>query len=151
MIRKNIFLEMVALLVILGVPALLFLALVYNALSPRGWSIGLLAWFATIALWATLKKRAEKKAFRPSADPPIALDDDTRRRISRRIWMSKVWIGVLVLLLPVGIANGVAHRAWLATFVGVGMNLLLMYVAAQEIKRRQKRLNLTRQWPGDPK
>lgn len=145
MITKNIFLKIVALLVILGVPALLFLALVHNALSPREWSIGLLAWLATITLWATLKKRAEKKALVSSAEPAVALDDDTRRRILRRIWMSKVWIGVLALLLPVGIANGVAHRAWLPVFVGVGMNLLLMYAAAQEIKRRRKRLNLTRQ------
>jgi hypothetical protein len=144
-IRKNIFLKMVALLVILGIPSLLFLGLVYNALSPREWSIGLLAWFATIALWATLKKRAEKKALVSSAEPAIALDDDARRRILRQIWMSKAWIGVLALLLPVGIANGVAHRAWLPTFVGVGMNLLWMSVAAQEIKRRRKRLNLSRQ------
>jgi hypothetical protein len=79
-----------------------------------------------------------------SAEPAIALDDDTRRRVLRGIWMRKVWIGVLALLLPLGIANGVVHRAWLPTLVGVGVNLLWIYVSAQEIRRLQERINLSR-------
>lgn len=142
--RNNTLLKTIALIPILGVPALLFLGLIYHALSPREWSVGLLAWFAALLLLATLKKQAEKNVFASSAEPAIALDGVARRRILRRIWMSKVWIGVLGLLLSVGIANGVAHRAWLPTVVGVGMNLLLMYVATLGIKRRQKHLNLTR-------
>jgi hypothetical protein len=47
-----------------------------------------------------------------------------------------VWIGVLAVCLPIGIVNGVAHRAWLPTLIGVGMNLLLMYAAMLEIRRR---------------
>ena len=82
---------------------------------------------------------------RSSAGPEIALTDDTRRRILRAIWMRKVWIGVLALLLPFGIANGVAQRAWLPTLVGVGMNLLLMFVSARQIRRLRERINLSQE------
>jgi hypothetical protein len=80
-----------------------------------------------------------------SAEPAIALDDHTRRRILREIWMLKVWIGVLALLLPLGIANGVAHRAWSPTLVGVGVNLLWMYGSALAIRRLRERLNLSQE------
>jgi hypothetical protein len=82
---------------------------------------------------------------RSSAESAIALDDDTRRRILRGIWIRKVWIGVLALLLPFGIANGVAQRAWFPTLAGVGMDLLWMYVTAHEIRRLRERINLTRE------
>jgi hypothetical protein len=82
---------------------------------------------------------------RSSAEPAIALDDDTRRRILRGIWVRKVWIGVLALLLPLGIANGVAQRAWLPTLVGVGVNLLWMYGSALAIRRLRERINLSRE------
>jgi hypothetical protein len=143
--RKNVFLKTVALVVILGVPALLCLGLAYDTLSPREWAIGLLTWFATLLLWTIVRKLAAKKTLASSAEPVIPLDDDTRRRILREIWVRKAWIGILAVLLPVGIANGVAHRAWLPTLGGVAISLSLMYVAAHEIRQRRQRINLTRQ------
>jgi hypothetical protein len=137
--------KIVALVVIFGVPVLLFLGLVYNIVSPREWAIGLLAWFAALLLWVIVGKRAAKKTLKSGAEPTIALDDDTRRRILRGIWTEKVWIGMLAVSLPFGIANGMAHRAWLPTLGGVGINLSLMYLAIQQIKQRRKRLKLTRQ------
>jgi hypothetical protein len=81
----------------------------------------------------------------PSAEPTIALDDDTRRRFVRGIWIRKVWIGVLAVLLPLGIANGVTQHAYFPTLVGVGMNLLWMYLTAKQINRLRERINLTRE------
>lgn len=66
--------------------------------------------------------------------PSPVVDDDTRDRILRDIRKWKVWIGVFVLL-PIGVANGAAHRAWLPTLPGVGISLLIVYVARREIKR----------------
>jgi len=82
---------------------------------------------------------------RSSGEPAIAPEDDNRKRILRGIWMRKVWIGVLALLLPLGIANGVAHHAWLPSLVGMGMNLLWMYASALGIKRLREQLNLSRE------
>jgi hypothetical protein len=72
--------------------------------------------------------------------PQIAIDDRTRRRILRGIRMNKIWIGLLLVCLPIGIVKGVAERAWLPTLVGVVINQFLIYAAAQEIKRQRKQL-----------
>jgi hypothetical protein len=73
--------------------------------------------------------------------PTMEIDDGARRRILRGIWICKFSIGVLLVVLPFGVANGVTHRAWLPTLVGAGMNLLLVYVLAQRIRRRQMLLH----------
>jgi hypothetical protein len=141
---KNMFLKTVAFVVILGVPALVCLGLAYNILSPRGWAIGIIIWFCGIFLWAIAVKLLAKKTLTSEAEPTIALNDETRSRILREIRVRKAWIGILAVLIPIGIANGVAHRVWFPTLVGVGISLTWIYVTAQEIRRRQDRINLAR-------
>jgi hypothetical protein len=143
--KKNTFSKSVALIVIFGPWALLFLGFVYGILSPREWAFGMIVWFAALLLLAIVRKRTTRETLSSSAEPAIVLDDRARRRILQRIWMNKVWIGVLALCLPIGIVNGVTHRAWLPTLAGVGINLLLMYVAVREIRRRQALLDSPRQ------
>src|ERR1700722_4269122 len=142
--NKTTLSKSVALIAIVGTMALLFLGVVYGVLSPREWAFGMLAWFAAILLLAIVRKRMARKNLSPSAEPAIVLDDRARRRILGGIWRKKVWIGLLAVSLPIGIANGVAHRAWLPTLVGVGMNLLLMYAAMLEIRRRRTLLDSPR-------
>src|SRR5277367_4633685 len=142
---KERFLIVVALGVILGVPTLLFLGAVYNVVSPREWGIGLLAWFAILPLGAFVRKMTQKKNLASGGQLPPALDARARKRILRGIWFKKVWIVLLAVSLPVGVAGGVAQRAWLPTLVGVGINLLWMYVTIVEIRRRRERLGLSRQ------
>jgi hypothetical protein len=127
---------------LLGVLILVSIAFSRGLLSPRELGIAMVILF--IAIFISLRL-IRKKLAKQIAEPAIALDDDTRRRILRGIWMRKVWIGVLALLLLVGIANGVANRAWLPTLAGVGMNLLWMYVTAHEIRRLRERINVTRE------
>jgi hypothetical protein len=123
-----------------GALSLVVVALIRGLLSPREFGIiGIVTFIAFFVSFGLIRNKLAKQI----TEPPIALDDDTRKRILRGIWMMKAWIGILVLSLPIGVANGVANRAWLPTSVGVAMNLLLTYVALQEIKRRRKRLN----WP----
>jgi hypothetical protein len=129
---------------IIGVPTLLFLAATYNLLSPREWAFGMIAWFATLLFWASIAKRAEKNAPTSSAEQTNALDDNVRNRILRNIRIRKVWIVALVVLLPIGIANGATHHAWLPTLAGVGMSLMIIYVEVRAIKHQQERLTLTR-------
>jgi hypothetical protein len=105
----------------------------------------MIAWVATLLLWTGARKWAMKKSIASSEEPGPAVDDDARDRILRDIRKRKVWIGVLMVLLPIGIANGVIHRAWLPTLAGVGISLLIVYVAIHEIKHQRKRLNLTRE------
>ena len=136
---------MVALVVILGVPVLLCLGLAYDFLSPREWAIGLLAWFAILLLWTIVRKVAPNKTLGSNAEAAMALDDDSRRRILREIWVRKAWIVILAILLPVGIANGVAHRAWIPTISGVAIASLWIYVSAQQIRQRRERISSTRQ------
>ncbi|MGD0403952.1 MAG: hypothetical protein ABSB66_12245 [Candidatus Acidiferrales bacterium] len=142
---KNTFSKSVAVIAIFGPWALLFLGFVYGVLSPREWAFGMLIWFAALLLLAIVRKRTTRKTLSSSAEPAVILDDRARRRILRMIWMNKVWIGVLAVCLPIGIVNGVAHRAWLPTLAGVGMNLLLIYIAISEIRRRRTFLDSPRQ------
>jgi len=133
----------IASIVVLGAPALLCLGLACDIVSPREWASGLLAWFATIIVWIIVRKLA-KKPLAPSAEGAMELDEHSRRRILRELWLRKAWIGILAILLPVGIWNGVAHRAWIPTLSGVGISLSLMYVAAREIRRRREQISQTR-------
>ena len=145
MAAKKPLLKTVALLVILGVPALLCLGLADNRLSPRAWAIGLLAWFVALLSWMIVVKLAAKKTPASSPESAIVLDDYIRRRILRRIWIQKTWIGILAILLPIGIVDGITHRAWLPTSGGVGISLLWMCLAAQDIRQSRKRLTSTRE------
>jgi uncharacterized membrane protein YfcA len=142
--NKTTLSKSVALIAIFGTMAMLFLGFLYGILSPREWAFGMLACFAGLLLLAIVRKQMTRNNLLSNAEPAIALDDRARRRIHRRIWMNKVWIGVLAVCLPVGIGNGISHRAWVPTLVGVGMNLLLMYVAIWEIRRRRTLLNSPR-------
>ena len=145
MVKKDIFSKAVALTVIFGPMVLLFLGSVYQVLSPREWAIGMLVWFVAILLFAIARKLTARRTLASTAVPTIAIDDNTRKRVLRGIWIKKIWIGVLVVSLPIGIVNGVVHRAWLPTLTGVGINLLLMYVSAQEIRRRRMLLDSPRE------
>jgi Na+/melibiose symporter-like transporter len=129
-----------ALIVIIGIPAVLFLNVTRDILSPREWAIGMIGWFAMLLLWTMLRKRAARP-ITSSAELPTGLDDRTRKRISRVIWINKVWIGLLVVGLLFGTANGVAHHAWLPTLVGLGINQWLMWFAVREIRRQRQRLD----------
>jgi len=143
--NKNTFSKFVALIAIFGPSALLLLGFVYGILSPREWAFGMLVWFAALLLLAIVRKQMARKTVSSSAEPVVVLDDSARRGILRGIWRNKVWIGVLAVCLPIGIVNGVAHRAWLPTLAGVGINLLLIYVAIREIRRRRTLLDSPRQ------
>lgn len=137
--------KIVALVVILSAPVLLLLAAAYNILSPRGWAIGMLTWFAILFSWAIVLKLKAKKTPASSPEPATVLDGDTRRRLLRRIWVRKTWIGALAILFPIGIVNGTVHHAWLPTLTGAGMSLLFMYVAVKDIRKSRKRLASTRE------
>lgn len=127
-----------------GVPILLVLGAVYGLLSPHEWAFGMIAWVAMLLLLASAQKRVAKKKLLFGVEQRPAVDDDSRKRMLRDIRKWKVWIGVLIVLLPVGIADGIVHRAWLSTLSGVGISLTLMYIAIREIRWRRKRLGLTR-------
>lgn len=108
----------VAIFVVCGVPLLIFGAAVYDLLSPREVAGGMLAWFAGILIWAAVGQFLTYKSLASPKEPVVPLDDRTRRRILRRVKTYKIWFGVLVVCLPLGIANGVAQRAWLPTIGG---------------------------------
>lgn len=146
MAKRSIFLKIMALAVIFGPVALLWIGVSCGMLSDREWALGGLTWAAMSPMLIIIIQRSLAKNIRVSgAEPAIAPDDDTRRRIWRGIWTREAWIGVLAVLLPIGVARGVAHRAWLPTLGGAGISLSFMYVAIEGIRQRRKRLNLTRQ------
>jgi hypothetical protein len=138
--RKNLFQIAVAIALIIGVPLALFVVAVYHAISPRVWAIAMIAWFAAMLLWAIVRKVAAKNAASSIASE-LAIDERSRRHISREIWVRKIWIGVLVVLFPVGVVNGATHRAWLPTSAGAVISLLWIYVTARQIGQRRRRLD----------
>ena len=139
--RRSSLSIIVAIAVLIGFPVGLFVAAAHQAISPRELGIGMVSWFAALLVFAAFRKRAaDKGTVVPRPDTPTLLDRDARRRVQRQILVRKIWIGVLVVLLPIGIANGIAHRAWLPMLGGVGISLLWIYVTIGEIRRRRKRL-----------
>ena len=140
MVKKSLFRMTVAIALIIGAPLGLFSGAVYQLISPRELGIGMLAWFATLFLWAAATKLREKNSASSVTPGPI-IDDRIRRRILRRILLGKVWIGALAVSLPLGIANGIIHRAWLPTVAGVAINLILTYATIYEIRRWRRRLD----------
>jgi hypothetical protein len=132
-------------MMIFGVPILLGLGAGYSVLSPREWAFGMIGWVVMLLLLASARKKATKKNLALGPEQKPVIDDASRKRLLREIWKWKVWIAILIVLLPIGIANGIAHRAWLPTLTGAGISLALMYIAIRKIEQRRTRLNLTRQ------
>ena len=142
MADKKLYLKTLAIVVVVGAPLLLLLGFISDLLSPREWAIGMCAWGVTLLLWASARKRAERD-IEPRYELPTVIDDQSRKRILRDILKRKIWIAVLIVLIPVGIVNGITHRALLPTLAGVGISLLLVYVAGREITQRRRRLRFT--------
>jgi hypothetical protein len=78
--------------------------------------------------------------FAPGPVPNVPLDDAARKRILRRIRRLKIWIAVLMIIFPFGIANGAKQHAWLPTLAGAMISLLWMYVSFQQIEFLRKKL-----------
>jgi hypothetical protein len=70
----------------------------------------------------------------------VSIDDITHKRVLRTIRTRKLWIGVLAVCFPIGVAMCIAERAYLPLLCGATMNLLFMYGAREDIKRLKKRL-----------
>ena len=142
--EKKLFSKVIAMVAICGALALLFVGAVYEILTPREWAVGMSIWFAAILLFAATRRRPATRTASSNTGAAAILDDRTRRRTLRRIWINKVWVGVLALCLPIGIADGAVHHAWLPTITGVTMNVLLMYVAIRDLRQRRARLDSPR-------
>lgn len=125
----------------LGCLSLLALAYSRGVLSLRQLAGGMLVWMVCPFFLARfLAKRTAQSQGISSGQPATPVDDVGRKRILRAIRTRKIWIGVLAVCLPLGIASAITHRAYLPLLTGGAMNLLLMYVAKEDIKRLKKRL-----------
>lgn len=143
--RIRVGLQLVGFFVFLFGPALLLLASHNRIVPDRRFAIGLLSYFGAVMLFAALVKLLERKQSPSDAQRAVSLDDKTRRWLERWILLLKVWIGILAVSLPLGIAKGIVQQALLPTSVGVAINLLMMYLAAQGIKRTQKLIRMSTQ------
>jgi len=142
-IRRNGALNTLALLAFcFGALSLLLFGATRGILSPREFGIGLLAFLVgfPVLVWYLAKRRTKKYRLSCTDSPP-AIDDKARRRITSRILRNKIWIGVLAVCLPVGVAMGITERAWLPTVAGVAINQFLIYASILEIKRLRRVLN----------
>ena len=149
--RIRVGLQLTALFVSLFGPFLLLLGRHEHVISDRGLGIGLLSYFGVVMLLAALVKFLERNRPASDAQRAMSFDDETRRWLERWIWLLKAWIVILMICLPLGISNGIVQHLLMPTFIGVGINLLMMYVAAKEIRRMQKLIRLSTQNPGDTK
>jgi hypothetical protein len=148
-LRKWLGWKQIGVLAYLGVSVLLSLGFGFQVISPRVWGVSILLWFVGLMVWGALAKSAAQK--RPASDAEVvsSLDDRTFRRFRQWIWIAKVWIGILIICLPLGIANGLVQHMLVPTFIGVGINLLMMYVAVRQIRRMRKLIGLSTQQSRD--
>lgn len=135
---KNTYLKTVALVMIFGPVALLWLAVSYGLLSDREWAIGGLVWAALLPLVFVVLRRWLSSKIPASSTESVEADDRTPRPMLLGTWLIKGWFVLLAISLPFGIAIGAAHRAWQPTLFGALLNVFLMYLAMQEIKRRKR-------------
>jgi hypothetical protein len=149
--RIRVGLQLSGLFVFLFGPALLLLASHNRIVPDRRFAIGLLTYFGAVMLFAALVKLLERKRSPSDAEREVRPDHKTRRWLELWISVLKIWIGMLAISLPIGIANGVMQRALLPTSVGVAINLSMMYLAAKGIKRTQKLIRLSTQSQPDIK
>ncbi len=132
----------IGLILSLGILGLLNLGLRRGVLSSREVAVGMVLWTIGICAIEVFLGRRLAENYRISQGKLEAtLYDVTQKPQLRRIRIRKVWIGILAALLPIGIANGILYRAWLPTLVGAVMNLLMIYVAREDIRRLQKSLH----------
>jgi len=132
-VRKATVLNALAVFVF-GFSGLLLLTLggEHGILSPREQAVGMLILVVLLCgLMLFLGRRLARKVRAAQGESQTDRDAAIRHRITAR----KVWIVILVLLLPVAIANGVARRALAPTVTGVAVSLFMIYVAAKDIRR----------------
>jgi hypothetical protein len=132
-------------LAVVCVTVLLSLGFIFQIVPPRVGARVILLWFVIVILLLARLQSLDRKRAVSDAKPAIYLDDKTVRWSESWILLLKAWIGILAVSLPLGIANGIVQHQLLATFIGVGINLLMMYVAAREIRRMQKLIRLSTQ------
>ena len=68
------------------------------------------------------------------------MDDNTRKKIRRRIQIGRVLINILAVLLALGVIYGIAFHDWPLTLSGVVLNLLAIYLIRRRIQRLQQNL-----------
>jgi hypothetical protein len=105
----------------------------------------MIAWVTMLLLLAGVQKRAAAKKGPTLGEERSPVNDNARKRMLRDVRKWKLWVGILTVLLAIGIADGIAHRAWLPTLAGVGISLMLIYVAMRKISERRKELDSPRQ------
>jgi hypothetical protein len=149
--RIRVGVQLIGLFVFLFGPALLLLAS-HNHFAPdRSFALGVLSYFGAVMVLMALVKLLERKRSPSDAQRTVSFDDKTRQWLELWILLLKVWIGILAISLPIGITNGIMQRALLPTSAGVAINLSMMYLAAQGIKRTHKLIRLSTQSPPDIK
>ena len=65
------------------------------------------------------------------------VDDDTRKKIRRRIQIGRVLTNILAVLLVLGVIYGIAFHDWPLTLSGVALNLVAIYLVRRRIQRLQ--------------
>jgi hypothetical protein len=141
--KKNTYSKVLAFALIIGVPTLLFVGCVYGILSDREWAFGVLGWFAIVLLWALVRKLVARTDRASVSERGTPVDEGTRKHLLRSIRLEKIWIGALAVCLPIGIVDGIAQHFYWQLLIGIGINLSLMYVAREHIKRLKSRVNIS--------
>lgn len=144
MLKTNSAQKGIAVLLVLGIPMLLFLAAHYSILSSREFAIAVCSWLAIALLCGIVLSFFVKRPHESVLEPSISLDDYARKRILLSIRLRKIWVGLLVGSLLYGIVVCVARRAWLPILVVGAVSLLLIYTALLRINLDRKRLGSTR-------
>jgi len=120
-----------------------FLAAVFVSFNRGAFRVGAVIMLAFIFGSPFMLKFLVPRALARFAPGPVAnipLDAAGRIRIVRRIRREKIWIAVLMILFPIGVASGAAQRAWLPTLGGAAISLFLMYASLQKIRLLRKSL-----------
>ncbi|HEY1767487.1 MAG TPA: hypothetical protein VGG26_07515 [Terracidiphilus sp.] len=113
----------------------------HGRVSARTLEATIVAYIAFVAFAVILIVRRAHARFPKSNLPDNSpLDDATRGKLRRRIWLLQFFLAVYAL----GLLNTLVHirsSAWLVTAIGAAINLLIQIVLIKAIRRLKRKLN----------
>jgi hypothetical protein len=117
------------------------LAAGHGRISARMLEATIVAYVTFVACAVILIVRRAHARFPKSNLPEDSpLDEETRRKLRRRIWLLEFFLAVYAL----GLLNALVHirsGVWLVTAIGAAINLLIQIVLIKAIRRLKRKLN----------
>jgi predicted secreted protein len=131
-------------LLFVAMPSLLIIGVEYVSLSRRIFAIWLCVWIAMLLILLGLSKKLQaRREVAPIAENAALPDVGTRGRLIHLLRIRRMWLAILFVLFPFGIAYGISERAWVGTMAGAAVSITFSVLSYLDMRRIRRILDLT--------